>query len=252
MKSLALIVALASSGCFSTWAIGQASGKSLAWDEQKREETVPLPATEERLTIAVPLQGSLTLQCKSMQVARESVYRSSFRYGKGWKKMTALAFAAEAAAGTALLLTADREHAQEYAYGGFLALDALGTAALFFVPRKDQFTNTERDAITTIRDDCPDGLTFEIAGNSFIVDAAGHIGDAGEVALEDWMKAPTGALLVTLAGRTTELRIGDAERCSFLRDRDPQAACTGNVAPVVRDAFTVLQVPLGTLTAIAE
>ncbi|HEY5921177.1 MAG TPA: hypothetical protein VIV11_05880 [Kofleriaceae bacterium] len=233
MKSLALISALACSGCFTTWAGMQAGGRSLAWDEQPREETVPLPAVEERLTITLPpSNGKVELTCTTSQRANETVYRAAYRYGSGWKKATALAFVTEAAAATLFLLTADREEPAGYAYGGFFALDALGTAALFFAPRKEQFSRSERTVNTPVRDDCPDGLMLEIAGTTFPVDAAGRIGEAGEVALDDWMKQRTGAVLVSLAGRTQELRI-------------PMAATAYSTS-------TTLSVPVGTLTAVAE
>ncbi|HEY5947994.1 MAG TPA: hypothetical protein VIV40_21005 [Kofleriaceae bacterium] len=258
MKSLALLFAVACSGCFSTWAVTQASGRSLAWDEQPREETVPMPASEERLTIAMPLQGELALSCKSTQQARETVYRSSFRYGSGWKKATALGFVTEALLGTALYIagqhaTDSEDHGMSSKLaGGFFAVDAIGTAALFFVPRKDKFSRSERDSSTPLRKDCPEGLTLEIAGNTFAVDAAGRIGDAGEVALDDWMKAPTGALLVGFAGRTTELRVSDAEQCSWLVARDPMHACKQRMYPTMREAYATIGVPVGTLTALAE
>ncbi|HEX5061073.1 MAG TPA: hypothetical protein VFV99_17025 [Kofleriaceae bacterium] len=228
MKSLALLLAIACSGCFSTWAGMQAGGHSLAWDENKREETVPLPATDERLVLALPLHGDAALSCKSAQHARETVYRASFRYGSGWKKATALAFVTEAAIATAYALAGNRDDPRTYVYGGFFAIDAVGTAALFFVPRKDRFAKTERDVATPLREDCPEGLTIEIAGTTYPVDAAGKLGEAGELALEDWLKAPTGELLASYAGRTTRLMV------------EPQ------------QALGVLAVPLGTLTALAE
>jgi hypothetical protein len=225
----AVILALACSGCFTTWAATQAGGVSLAWDEQAREETVPQAASEERLTVTLPLQGDVALTCKSAQHARETVYKSSFRYGRGWKKATALAFVSEAALASVMLLAGDRDNPKTYVYGGFFGVDAIGTAALFFVPRKERFTTTERAVATPVREDCPEGLVVEIAGTSYPVDAAGHLGDAGEVALEDWQKAPSGELLVSFVGRTAKL-----------------------VPSLGQQAFASLAVPVGTLTALTE
>ena len=239
MKSLALIIALACSGCFATWAGMQAGGKSLAWEESLREESVPLPATDERLVVSLApgaaAGDAATLTCKSAQYARETVYRSSFRYGKGWKKATALAFVTEAALATGFYFAAQSstEPADRFSgkvYAGLFAVDALGTAALFLVPRKERFARTERDATTPLREDCPEGMTLEIAGTTYPVDAAGRIGDAGDVALDDWMKTRTGTVLVGYAGRVSELRM-------------PITGVTTS---------TVLSVPVGTLTALAE
>ncbi len=235
MKSIALIIALACSGCFTTWAAMQAGGRSLAWDENAREESVPLPATDELLTVSLSMQGRPSLSCKAAQHARETVYRSSFRYGKSWKKAMALAFVAEAAFATGMYFgTRSSEKPEDRLAGkvgaGFFALDAIGTAALFFAPRKETFSHVERDANTQLREDCPEGLTLEIAGTTYPVDAAGHIGEAGEVALEDWTNARTGTLLVGYAGRVNELR---------------PPAYGGSTS-------TTLFVPLGTLTAIAQ
>lgn len=261
MKSMMIMLALATSGCFSSWAIGQASGRSLAWDENLREETVPLPGVQERIAIGLPLGprqlgAEIALSCRSAQHARDAVYRSSFRYGKGWKKATATMFLTEAALATAILLAGDRDQPKTYAYGGFFALDAIGTAALFFAPRKESYRRTEVDTRTPLREDCPDGLTLEIAGNTFAVDAAGRLGDAGEVALDDWMKAPAGALLVGLAGRTTELRVSANDQCTWLRARDPQHACSTTTlttsASQAREVYAVIEVPVGTLSVVAS
>ena len=236
MKTLALLCMLASTGCFTTWAGGQATGHSFAWDENVRQETVPLPAREEHLDVKLPLNGDTQLACSSTQIAAETVHRSSVRYGRGWKKAMAIGFVTEAAIAGLFVLAGDRNDVRTHMYGGLFALDAVGTGALAFVPRKERFTHNDRNVATIVREDCPEGLVLEIAGTSYPVDAAGHIGEAGEVAFEDWMKTRTGALLLSLGGQATEIRI-------------PTTVPGTLQAPT---AYTTLVVPVGTLTALAE
>ncbi|NVB84041.1 MAG: hypothetical protein HOV81_37040 [Kofleriaceae bacterium] len=181
---------LTSTGCFTTWATTRLAGKSAAWDEKVREETVPLPGISERLVVALPLNAeTFRLECHSMQSAKDAVYRTAYRYGSGWKKGTAIMFLLEAAVGTALLATSANEKPGNVAIGAFFAADALGTGVLFFVPRKEIYRRDEKPVTTDIRSDCPDGLVLDIAGEQFPVDAAGRIGEIGNAAFDAWLEA---------------------------------------------------------------
>jgi len=247
--TFALATALASGGCFTTWVATQATGTQALWDEGVREEAVPLPGIEERLVLKLPAPTTSTtttttstspgaqvtpaepppfaLECRVEQQGRDAVYHSAFRYGSRWKKQTAIAFAVEAALGAVALLTASEESPNGYVYGAFLAADALGTAATFFIPRKEVYRVDEKVATTAIRSDCPDGLTLTIGQDTFPVDAAGRIGELGEAALAEWrapaprdptlpawQAAPRAPLLATFDGRTVELRTGIAASIS--------------------------------------
>lgn len=254
MRALALTAALASSGCFTSWAVVQAIGGQKAFDESVREQTVPLDGVTEKLAVSLPLDvayeyaGAVStgaqektplafaLTCSTKQYARDRTYHSAFRYGSRWKKTTAISFLIEAALGGAFLLI-DRNRDQSdpmkandrsgLLAGAFFALDAVGTAAIFFIPRKEVYTVEDKAVMTPIREDCPEGLVLDIGGTSFPVDAAGHIGDTGELALDDWMRAPTGTIALTFEGRAMPLQISAREQCAWLRARDPKNT-TGN------------------------
>lgn len=195
MKSLSTIAvvlaaSVASTGCFTTWVGTQAAGKPGAWDEKVREENVPLPGITERLLVSMPLATpSFKLECHSVQNAKDAVYHTAFRYGAGWKKATAIMFLAEAALASVMLLTYDKEKPGTAVVGGLLAVDALGTGVLFFVPRKEVYRRDEKAVTTELRTDCPDGLVVDIGGDQFPVDAAGRIGELGEAAFDAWLEA---------------------------------------------------------------
>jgi len=277
---IALATMLATTtGCFTTWALTQVTGTERAWDEKVQEASVPLPGVEERLSVTIPLAieyetspSSTTtttpttttpprpgatplpfeLACRSEQRARDVVYRSAFRYGSRWKKTTALMFLAEAAIGTTLLLAGNREDPREVLAGGFFAVDAVGTAALFFIPRKEIYRQDEKPVITPLRTDCPEGLVLEIGGDSFPVNAAGRIGELGEAALDQWMAAPTGSLQVSLDGRSMLLGIGANEQCAWNRAHHPeQTQACGAYGVLPRATSASIAVPAGTLTAVA-
>lgn len=124
-----------------------------------------------------------------IQNAKDAVYHTAYRYGSGWKKATGIMFLAEAAVGAVLLATSANEKPGNVAIGAFLGADALGTGILFLIPRKEVYQRNEKSVTTELRDDCPDGLVLDIAGEPFPVDAAGHIGDIGEAAFDAWLEA---------------------------------------------------------------
>ncbi|HEU0035009.1 MAG TPA: hypothetical protein VFQ53_30495 [Kofleriaceae bacterium] len=266
MRALILILAVAHGGCFTSWAITQSTGNQRILDEGVREERVPLPDVRERLHVRLPLTPTypatavqpaapadplpFALECDSTQSARDAVYHSGFRYGKGWKKGTALMFLLEAGAAATYYFLADRTKPENQLATGFFGLDAIGTAALFFVPRKEIYRSDVVPVSTHVRSDCPAGLLIDIAGETFPVDAAGRIGELGLAALDGWMQAPTGPLRLTFGDRTIDLNIRASEQCAWNRARhageraDQGCTMISSVGSVVAD----LEVPLGTLT----
>lgn len=262
---LSVAILLGTTGCFTSWALTQGTGSQRVWDENVREETVPLPGVEERLVVTLPLALEIVdtsgirtskpfaLECKAEQQARDAVYHSAYRYGSRWKKGTALMFVLEGALATTFLALGKREDPREVLAGGFLALDALGTAAVFFAPRKEIYRRDEKPITTALRTDCPDGLVLEIAGDSFPVNAAGRLGELGDVALDAWMESLTGSIAMTYEGRSFPLTIGVNEQCAWNRAHHPETtrACPayGGFPTTVS---TWISVPAGTLTTVAS
>lgn len=246
---LVLALALANTGCFTSWAVTQATGTERLWEEGARTVSVPQPGVTELLAVTLPTRPvqSIHLTCVSSQRATDRVHTAAFRYGKKFKLVTAVAFAVEGALGAAFVLTADRDHSANYVYGGVLGLDALGTAAMLLFPRKEVVRAEDRPVTTELHTMCPDGLVLEVAGDTFPVDAIGGIGDLGEAALDAWMAAPRGSLLVSFAGRTHQLHVGPPEQCAWRTAREgaDQAGCTARLSLV--PATTTFEVPLGTL-----
>jgi hypothetical protein len=274
---LVMVGMLMTSGCFTTWTLTQLSGTARVWDENVREQVVPLPGIEERLTVTMPLVTEYEYQpapyqaagatpvaapppkakpwalgCDATQRGRDVVYHAAFRYGSSWKKGTAIAALVEGLSASLLLLVADRKPDNVLA-GGFFAVDALGSAILFFAPRKEIYRKDERLVTTPVRTDCPDGLMLDIAGTAFPVDAAGQIGELGDAALDEWMHAPNGPVSLSIAGQNLDLRLGEAERCAWLRDHksEQQQTCGVTAGVLPRTASTSFMVPPGTLTVVA-
>lgn len=270
---IAAALSLTLTGCFSFWGLSQITGTQRAWEQNVREESVPVPGVEENLLVTLPLgfesepvpyrsstdttpppapvMKPFAIICNANQRGRDTVYRSAFRYGSRWKKSTAIAFLAEAAIATAVLLGGDHTTPKNQLWGGFFAVDAIGTAAIFFIPRKEIYHTDERTVITPLRNDCPDGLVLEIGGDSFPINAAGRLGELGDAALDQWMAAPTGALQVSLHGRTTLLLVGANEQCAWNRAHHPELPQRCYSAGLPQQVTGSLSVPLGTLTAVA-
>lgn len=270
LLAAALAVAVGG-GCATTWATSQLAGGARIWDEQVREEVVPLPGVDERLIVALPLAIEheaapatttaasapavppralpFALTCTAEQRAQDEVYHSAFRYGARWKKTTAIMFAVEGLAASAFLFLGERTVPNQV-YGGFFAIDAVATAALFFVPRQEIYRRDVRPVTTPLRRDCPAAMTLTIGTDVFPVDAAGRLGELGDTALDDWMQAPRGAVYVTYAGQRADLVLGNAEQCAWHRHRQrppgPGCAYPGSLPP--RVAVTTLTVAPGTLT----
>lgn len=260
-------------GCATTWIITQAAGRPGAWDEGVREATVPLPGVVERLAVKLPLaieyrtvetpvapgaSGTpatatssvaepFALACSTDQQARDVVYHSAFRYGSRWKWMSGVMALVEGGLATALLLGRS-EHPEYVIYGGYFGLDALITAGLFFLPRKEIYRKDEHPSVTHVRSDCPEGMTLAIGQDRFPVDAAGGIGEVGEVALDAWMSAPTGPLQLEAAGQARRFEIGQGEQCTWMREHHPESRCLAGVA--LRSVLVAIEVPAGTLSGV--
>lgn len=263
-----IALACALSGCATSWMITQASGGQKILDESVREVSVPLPGVQERIAVSLPLVTEyaptttttsspssrplpFALACRTEQRAKDVVYHSAFRYGKKWKWASGLMWLVEGGL-AAVLLASQGEDKASYQIGGvLLAADALVTTGLFFIPRKEIYRHEERAAVTLVRSDCPEGTTLAIGDARFPVDAAGRIGEVGDAALDAWMSAPTGALLVDVAGQTRRFEIGYGEQCVWQRDhhRDQPANCTAMVA--LRSVIVSIDVPAGALSTIS-
>lgn len=299
----ALGLALGVTGCFASWGAVQISGNQRMLEEGAREVSVPLPGVKEVLAVRLPLADGtrspsgttaagagaatnatprvLELGCETTQHARNDVHRSAFRYGKKWKYATATMFVLEAATATAAYFL-DRENPQNQLAAGVLAIDALGTAALFFAPRKEIYRTEVQDAANRIRTDCPDGLALDIGGEVYPVDAAGRIGELGAAALDAWMQAPGAPVRIAYAGRTVDVPLGPPEVCVWNNSHHPtpaapaspaaapvdpaspaspaaaapsgpgaqQPVCSRAGSPPPREVSASIEVPLGTLTRV--
>lgn len=251
----ALSLAMAT-GCFSSWAITQAAGGQRILDEGVRERSVPLPNVYERLLVAMPLVVQIAppstrmpfrFRCEATQSGRDAVYHSAFRYGKRWKIATAMMFVAEAAIAAAYFFGADQQQPGNQLAAGAFAIDAVGTGALVFAPRKEIYRRDELPVTSHLRSDCPAGLVFEIAGETFPVDAAGGIGELGEAALDGWMQTPGGPIRLSFEGKAIDVRIGYGEQCTWNRSHHPDAAPCPRYLHTA-DIQASLDVPMGTLT----
>lgn len=272
---LAVVAALAQSGCFTSWVASQAAGNAKIWDESVREQAVPMPGFTEHLVVSMPLVIEMTpapattsttpakpptplpfaLQCRAQQQGHDAVYHSAFRYGKSWKKGTAIMFLLEGLSAAALYVgSSDDDDVSNRVLGAVLAVDAVGSGVLFFAPRKDIYRRDEKPVTTVIREDCPETLTLQIGGDVFPIDAIGRLGELGDLALDDWMQAPTGSILVGLEGRSFELVITSADRCTWNRHRQRTAdpGCASATGISQQYATTTIDVTPGTLTRVIE
>ena len=203
-RAIILALLVSTSGCFTSWAITQATGAQRGLDEGMRDVRVHEPGVREHLHVSMPpshLRQS-GFACKSTQAAADTVHRSGFRYGKRFKIAAVAMFVAEAAIASAVYFAGDLEKPGAQLTIGYFGLDAVGTAVLALVPRKEVYYRDTDRVYSTIRTDCPAGITVEIAGTAFPVDAAGQIGEAGEEALAVWRRSAPGPLRVTYRDRT--------------------------------------------------
>jgi len=268
----AAFCAATAAGCATTWTISQIAAGRPPIDENAREQTVPIAGVEERLEVvlhlwgrpppkpatgtsqtAAPRQrtdGPLEIDCKVTQHGRDTVYRAATRYGKSWKRWTAIYFLLEGVGASALLLAGDGS-AGEVAGGVYLAIDALGTGILFFAPRRDVYEQKEREVVTHVRDDCPAGLSLELDGRQVQVNAIGGVGELAQTLFERHMTQTEAPMRVRVGDRAVDILFSAEDRCTWARKRNHEAAqslCTGSNGYSGRSAIRVLlDVPLGTL-----
>ncbi len=270
MRALfALALAGALSGCATSWIITQSYGSAKTLDEGVREVSVPAPGVQERFAVSLPLvieyappvQGStvqgaalpFALSCRTEQRAKDVVYHSAFRYGKRWKWASGIMALVEGGL-AAVMITYQGKNEVAYQLGGLvLAADALVTTGLFFIPRKEIYRHEDRTAVTPVRSDCPEGMALTIAGQRFPVDAAGKVGELGESALDAWMSAPSGPLVVEAAGQARTFEVGPGEQCvwSTAHHTEAPAGCYGGGAVALRSVMTAFDVPVGSLSGLA-
>lgn len=231
--AIAALVATLLTGCFTTWVGLRAAGYPGAGDEGVREQRVPLPGIDERLVVSLAPEkitpSGFSFSCTASQRGRDAMYRASYRYGSGFKKGTAIMFIAEAAMSAVFLLTEPKNEMNkplQVVGGVFFGVDAIGTAALFFIPRKELYSRAEIAVETPIRSVCPEGVMVEIASETFPLNALGELGELGSAAFDQWMSRPTGALIVTFAGRSAMIDVNDADRCVWQRTRGQGASAT--------------------------
>ena len=202
MNTLVLWIVIATSGCFCPWGGAEASGHAGAADENVREERVPQPGVREHLAVSL-VDGRF--KCDASQTATDTVYHSAYRYGSRWKKTAALMAVTEVALAAALYFSKPGDPGHVLG-AGFFALDALGTTAIAFIPRKEIYREQSVAVTTPVRDVCPEGLSVQIAGEVYPINAVGAIGELGDAALADWLRAPNADLTIDFEGRTSPLR----------------------------------------------
>ena len=272
MKALALAF-LATTGCFASWSLTQSTGNQRILNESVRSDRIPQPGAREHLRVTMPLAPQFpprafttsstttsavaptalpfAFECISTQTGSDTVYRSGFRYGSKWKTATAIMFALEAGGAAAILLAGDTGNPNTLIAAGIVGADALGTAALFFIPRKEILREDVESVASTIRSDCPAGLTLHVGDETLAIDAAGRIGDYGEAVLDAWMLSPTAsAPRLIYRDRAIELRIGEGEICTWKRTRHQDQSTCPYTWTSQRTIAAVLEVPMGTLTQI--
>ncbi len=276
---IVLAMGIASSGCAFNWGASQLGQGRPPFDENARSESVPLPGVLESLIVNVhfsgrpvvtqssstgsaqqtrpaspfpaqPVSTELVVDCQVVQSGREKVYRAATRYGKGWKYATAAMFVLEGAF-AALLILSEESKPEQVVGGWILAADALGTGALFFVPSRDVYETKVKSTLTPVRDDCPDGLTLELAGQKIIVEANGEVGELGAVLLRKQMESYNTPVRVSLGQNGADVFLSGADRCTWARRTqhpDIQMMCSQSGGMSGRMSTEVtLAVPLGSL-----
>lgn len=268
------------SGCATVSVTAYAAGKTPAFNENERVESVPLPGFTEELHVEFVAAGQRPrsrrttttrpskprvvsteplppeLSCKVTQTGQSVDHIAASRYGKKWKWATASFFVLEAAV-AALYLLSDapdgKSNVPRRVGGGYLALDALVTAGLFFVPKRDVLETKPRTVVTTVRRDCPAGLVVEAGGKRVEVDARGKLGPVGVQVLDRAMAEPTARIDVRFGSYSAVIAPTPDQRCAWLRGRrksaEARAVCADAVGRYGRQPITTtLQVAPGTLS----
>ncbi|HCF58261.1 MAG TPA: hypothetical protein DFS52_09750, partial [Myxococcales bacterium] len=140
---------------------------------------------------------SVQLSCMLQQrPSRELVHKESFSYDVGWKLMTAFMAVSESAIAGLMAhsyLEGRRRGAEELTplvLGSYLALDALGSALLFFLPTKHNVVDFEAEGRWTSSPGCPAGLTASVGGRSYQVAPDGVLEADGGARVYEQLATP--------------------------------------------------------------
>lgn len=282
LAALIGVVAASGGGCATFWATSQIVAGRPPFDENAREQSVPLPGVTERLGVTLHLEGkpvppanaAMTqnptpapapttsaappdpvVECVVVQNGREQVYRAASYYGKTWKWTAGISFLIEGAIAAVYLLAGSETG--HYVIGGYLAADALVTGGLFFAPRRDIYERSERATSLRVRNDCPEGLLLEVAGRPVPIDADGRLSPLALALIERHITGTPEPIRVRLGAFGGEIQLDPAIRCSWARRRSLAAATelckiAGAEQQTSMDRgsrVVVLDVPLGLLTS---
>jgi hypothetical protein len=125
----------------------------------------PAPPPQPAPAPSIP-EGTVRIRCRQdTRFLQAHYYSERWLYGPDHKLLIGFLALGESAMGTASLLAyRSRLEAGALVLGAFLALDALGTWALLAHPRKHWSTEYDGPSPVSSKDECPDGLTVEVAG----------------------------------------------------------------------------------------
>jgi hypothetical protein len=288
LVSALLICAAAapSGGCATMWGLSKIISDKPPFEEKSSEQAVPLPGVKEQLVVTLHLEGKPVppanaantpttptpppaagasasqppepvVECLVAQTGREEVYHAATYYGRNWKWLTGISFVIEAALGTALLLGGDKT--THYVFGAYWAADALVTGVLYFAPERSSYEHFERNTLSRVRHDCPEGLLIELAGRPVPVDADGALSPLALALLGRHMTTTPEPIRVRMGAFGEEIALDPALRCSWARRRSlPAAAELCKVAGAERPLTSTgasspavaIEVPLGLLTTL--
>lgn len=178
-------------------------------------------------------EGALALQCEEEHRAeRERVTRTVLRYDGTWKALTAFMFVAEAAMGTLSLVVGLQKNPKDgglIGVGTFFALDAIGTAVLFFHPAEVRHRVAETPGQWRARAaPCPQDLAVRTPTGDFPVAASGDVPVIGPWMLQTSVVAPDTSLSLTWRGRDVPLTPSLEERCWWSTlSKSPAPFCRG-------------------------
>jgi hypothetical protein len=177
----------------------------------------PLPSAQPPPPRPWP-EGALALKCdEERRAERERVTRSLFRYDGTWKALTAFMFVAEAAMGTLSLVVGLQKNPKDgglVGVGSFFALDALGTAILFFHPPEVRHTVSDGKGEWRANGAaCPQDLAVRTSTGDFPVAPSGEVPVIGPWMLQTAVATADAALSLSWRGRDLPLAPSLEERC---------------------------------------
>ncbi|MGI5864140.1 MAG: hypothetical protein ACOX6T_19090, partial [Myxococcales bacterium] len=182
-------------------------------------EPAPEPPAPPRPEPELSVQLSCILQ---QRPSRELVHKESFSYGVGWKLMTAFMALSEGAIAGLLAKTYfdGRRRAEELTplvAGSYLALDALGSALLFFMPTRRNVAEFETEGRWTSSPGCPAGLTASVGGRSYQVAPDGALEANGGARIYEQLTTPDHGFELRLEDRVKGVRPSAGERCVWAK-----------------------------------